>query len=90
MRLISIAMTGVSAALFCATGAFAQQPTENLAKAAQNPVAAMISVPFQNNTNFNVGRDNRAQDTLNIQPVIPITLDSTWNLISRTIMPLMS
>jgi len=49
----------------------------------------MISVPFQNNTNFNVGPFNRAQDILNIQPVIPITLNSEWNLISRTIVPLM-
>jgi hypothetical protein len=64
--------------------------TGALATAAQNPIADMISVPFQNNTNFNAGPFNRAQDILNIQPVIPMHLNSDWNLISRTIVPLMS
>lgn len=57
------------------SGVLAQQSTEELAKAAQNPIAAMISVPFQNNTNFNVGPFNRAQDILNIQ-VVPINLNA--------------
>jgi len=64
--------------------------TEALAKASQNPVAAMISVPFQNNTNFNTGPYNRTQDILNIQPVVPMSLNSEWNVISRTIIPVMS
>jgi hypothetical protein len=55
------------------------------AKAAQNPIADMISVPFQNNTNFNVGSFNRTQDVLNIQPVIPLHLTDDWIVISRTI-----
>ena len=42
-----------------------------LQKAVQNPVANLISVPLQNNTNFAVGPYNRTQDVLNIQPVIP-------------------
>jgi hypothetical protein len=50
----------------------------------------MISVPFQNNTNFNTGPFNRTQDILNIQPVIPMSLNSEWNVISRTIIPVMS
>ena len=82
-------VAGILAVLICVSAASAQQSSEDLAKAAQNPVAAMISVPFQNNTNFNVGPFNRAQDILNIQPVIPITLNQDWNLISRTIVPLM-
>jgi hypothetical protein len=69
--------------------AYAQQSTEELAKAAQNPVANMVSVPFQNNTNFDVGRYGRTQDILNVQPVIPFTLNADWNLISRSIVPLM-
>jgi opacity protein-like surface antigen len=64
--------------------------TEELAKAAQNPVAAMISVPFQSNTNFNSGPYNRAQEVLNIQPVVPLHLNEDWNIISRTIIPLIS
>jgi opacity protein-like surface antigen len=66
------------------------QDTEALARASQNPIASMISLPFQNNTNFNSGPFNRAQDILNIQPVIPMALNSDWNVISRTIVPLVS
>ncbi len=68
----------------------AQQSTEDLAKQTQNPVANLISVPFQNNTNFNVGPLNKTQNILNIQPVIPIHLNSDWNLITRTIVPVIS
>ena len=60
---------------------------EELAKLAQNPVGNLISVPFQNNTNFNVGPQNGTQNVLNIQPVIPITVNEDWNIITRTIMP---
>jgi opacity protein-like surface antigen len=63
---------------------------ENLAKDAQNPIADLISVPFQNNTNFNVGPFNRAQNVLNIQPVVPLHLSNDWIVISRTIAPLTS
>ncbi len=61
--------------------------TEALAKAAQNPVANMISFPLQNNTAFGVGPYNRDQNVLNIQPVIPIKISENWNLITRTILP---
>jgi hypothetical protein len=71
----------------------AEKPDSNatageLAKAVQNPVASLISVPIQNNSNFGVGTYNRTQDVLNIQPVIPLTLGSNWNLITRTIQPI--
>lgn len=62
--------------------------TEALAKAAQNPIASMISVPFQNNMNFGAGTKEKMQDILNIQPVVPITLNEDWNLITRTILPI--
>jgi len=68
----------------------AEQSAEELAKAAQNPVADLISLPFQNNTNFNVGPENGVQNVLNIQPVIPIRLAPNWNLITRTIFPVVS
>ena len=61
-----------------------------LARAAQNPIAAMISVPFQNSTNFNTGPSGHTQNVLNIQPVIPIGLTSEWNLITRTVIPVIS
>jgi hypothetical protein len=62
--------------------------TESLAKATQNPVASLISVPIQNNSNFNVGPYDRTQDVLNIQPVIPVKLTDKWNLITRIIQPI--
>jgi len=63
---------------------------EDLAKETQNPVANLISVPFQNNFNFNVGPDHVTQYILNVQPVIPFHLGDNWNLITRTIMPIIS
>lgn len=59
----------------------------DLAKAAQNPVSDLISLPFQNNTNFNVGPNDKTQNILNIQPVAPFKLSVDWNLITRTILP---
>lgn len=66
--------------------AFAQD-TEALAKESQNPIANLISVPFQNNTDFNVGRFEHDRNILNIQPVIPFKLNEDWNLITRWILP---
>jgi hypothetical protein len=60
---------------------------EALAKLAQNPVANLISIPFQNNFNFGIGPYNAMQYVLNFQPVIPISLNADWNLITRTILP---
>ncbi len=63
------------------------QDSADLAKAAQNPVAALISLPFQNNTLFGVGADdNDVANVLNIQPVIPFTVGD-WNIVNRTIAP---
>jgi hypothetical protein len=62
--------------------------TESLQKAIQNPVANLISVPVQNNTNFGVGPLNRTQDVLEIEPVIPTKLSDRWMLISRIIQPI--
>ncbi|NOR55918.1 MAG: neuromedin U [Sulfurovum sp.] len=66
------------------------QSDEELAKAAQNPIAAMISLPFQNNTNLNIGPNDQTQNILNIQPVWPFSLNDDWNLITRTIAPVTS
>jgi len=70
--------------------AVAQQSDGDLAKAAQNPIASLISVPVQNNTNFDYGPDDKTQNTLNIQPVWPFRLSENWNFITRTIVPIVS
>jgi hypothetical protein len=62
----------------------------DLAKAAQNPVSNLISLPFQNNTNFSFGPAEETQNILNIQPVWPFSLNGKWNLITRTIVPFIS
>jgi len=62
----------------------------DLEKAIQNPIAALYSLPFQNNTHFGVGPYNRTQNVTNVQPVIPIGLGSKVNMIVRTIVPLIS
>ena len=67
-----------------------ESQTERLAKETQNPVANLISVPFQNNFNFGIGPNDATQWVLNVQPVIPITLNKDWNLITRTIMPIIN
>src|SRR5258708_7020287 len=63
---------------------------EELAKLAQNPVGNLISLPFHNNTNLNFGPEKGTQNVLNIQPVIPISISSEWNIITRTIIPVIS
>jgi len=76
--------------MLCAqeTAQEAADRTLKLAQAAQNPVANMISVPFQNNFNFGMGEEDKMGWTLNIQPVIPMTLNNKWNLISRIVTPI--
>ncbi len=65
-----------------------EKSADELAKAAQNPVSSMISLPLQNNTSFGIGPYNRVQNVLNFQPVIPVNLGK-WNLINRTIIPVL-
>src|SRR5262245_62894389 len=62
--------------------------TAELAKKLQNPVANLISVPLQSNWDFGIGRADAMRYTLNVQPVIPFSLNRNWNLITRTIMPI--
>jgi hypothetical protein len=59
-----------------------------LAKATLNPIASLISLPLQNNFDWGAGpNDDGFQYKLNVQPVIPISLNEHWNVISRTILP---
>ncbi|HTQ97928.1 MAG TPA: hypothetical protein VMH89_14045, partial [Candidatus Acidoferrum sp.] len=65
----------------------ATQDQDTLRKQAQNPVASLISVPIQENFNFNISPNDRTQNVMNIQPVIPARLTDSWNLITRVIAP---
>jgi hypothetical protein len=58
-----------------------------LAKKTLNPVADLISVPFQYNADYNIGPKDATRQILNIQPVVPVMLNQDWNLIVRTILP---
>ena len=69
-----------------ADGASADSASD-IAKKIQNPIGDLYSFPFQNNANFGAGPHGGVQDVLNIQPVIPIHLTSDWNVITRTILP---
>jgi hypothetical protein len=62
--------------------------SDALRKAAQNPIASLISVPVQNVDNFGVNPGDRTQNITNIQPVIPVRLSANWNLITRIITPI--
>jgi hypothetical protein len=83
-------VTGISLT-FISSLAHAGEPSkEDLAKAAQNPIANMISLPLQNNVNTGIGPDDETQNVLNIQPVYPFSLGDNWNVITRTILPVIS
>jgi hypothetical protein len=75
-------------ALICGT-ATAQEDSDDLAKAAQNPLASIITLPLQTNWNDGVGPYDRRIFNLNVQPVIPI-VGEKWNVITRTIIPVNS
>lgn len=74
----------------CTQPVGAQEPSaDELAKAAQNPLASIVTLPMQANFNDGVGPNDRRFFNLNIQPVVPVKGEK-WNLITRTIIPVNS
>jgi hypothetical protein len=85
-----LALAAVAALLWSANAALAQDDSEALAEELANPLGAVISVPFLGNYNGDVGpEEDGSQWFVNIQPVVPITLNEDWYVISRTILPVM-
>lgn len=84
-------MALAAAAALCIGSPVFADDAEELAKKLANPVAALISVPFQLNYDHDIGpAEDGDRWTLNIQPVIPIEINKDWNLISRTILPVVN
>jgi hypothetical protein len=84
-----IIMTGIVVVPAIAEEAAAKDSATDLAKAAQNPIADLVSLPLQWNSYFQTGPKGKTQNNLLIQPVIPSSLNDDWNFITRPIIPLM-
>ncbi len=61
---------------------------EQMAKQAQNPIARLISVPVENDFNPQTGTDKEDSYVLTFKPVVPFRLSKDWNVITRTIIPI--
>lgn len=83
-------LTLLASLLLPAGDAFAQEgkaDAAELAKKLQNPVASLIQVPIQNNWDFGIGDAHAMRYTANLQPVVPFSISENWNLVTRTIVP---
>lgn len=88
---LPLAALSLTAHAQSALDAAAQSDTADLAKKLSNPVASLISVPFQFNYDSEIGPDERGHRLImNLQPVVPISIGEDWNMISRTILPVTS
>lgn len=87
---VSLRLTLLPAIVFALHSSVAEaESSAELAKQAVNPIAAMYSLPVQYNWDQKMGRTgNGMHSVTNIQPVLPFELNDDWNLISRTILPI--
>jgi hypothetical protein len=89
-RTPAVALLAASAMLLSHTTLAQEHNADELAKKLANPVASLISVPFQFNTDFDIGPEEGTRTTLNFQPVIPMSISEDWNLIARIITPMIT
>lgn len=89
MHISRFACICLGAASLLGQPAAAEEDPAALANQLSNPIASLISVPFQGNYNGNIGpAENGEQYYVNVQPVVPIPLNEEWTMISRTILPI--
>ena len=87
LNVLRLTTTVLTLSLFSVV--LAAESDEELAKKTQNPIASLISVPLQSNWDFNLGpHGNKNNYLMNLQPVIPFSLNEKYNLITRTIVPI--
>jgi hypothetical protein len=84
------AVASIAGAIFVAP-VLAQDDAAALAKKLSNPIAALISVPLQLNYDQSIGpAEDGDKWSLYVQPVVPIELSKDWNVISRTVLPIVA
>lgn len=84
--LSAISLSLLAGGFICSQPVFAVDDAE-LAKQTQNPIASLISVPIKVDWDTDIGSADADRTTFVVQPVIPISLNEDWNVISRTIVP---
>ena len=95
MAILAILSYGISAQSGTGAAPAGQPPASessasDLAKQTQNPIASLISVPFESNSDFGIGERKATGELLNFQPVVPFPISSSTNIVLRVIMPLSS
>ena len=88
LPLLAVAAIGGQPVSAQETDATPAEAAQQMAKDLSNPISSMISVPFQENIDFDVGPNEGVKHTLNFQPVVPFALNGDLNLIVRTIVPI--
>lgn len=90
-RILKLLFTAlVGAGLHPSTSVAQEADAAALAKAAQNPLASVISLPIQWNSNFGMGAEDRTQNVIILQPIVPFSLSTKLTLITRNSFPIVN